>query len=306
MINEKVSVLIAAYKEPRTIGKAIESFLCQLKQLQKSNKIKWEILLIAPDRETLKVMRLYSKKDKKIKVYKDPRKGKPVALNILFKKAKGDILILSDGDVYVSSNAIRELLKQFKNKKIGAVTGRPVSISPKDKMLGYWSHLLTDIGAHKTRLIRTKQGKFILVSGYLFAMRKLFHRIPEDALSDDAVMAHMVWQQGYKIGYSPKARVYVKYPTTFADWILQKRRSTGGYIQIDKYFKNPPRMRTFWRELLYGSIWVWSYPKTIKQMFYTLMLFPAKLYLWFKIKKEVKKDQTRMLLEIWRPIESTK
>ena len=65
-------------------------------------------------------------------------------------------------------------------------------------------------------------------------------------------------------------------------------------------------MRTFWKELWYGSIWVWSYPRSIREMWYTLMLFPAKLYLWYKIKKEVKKDQTKTLLDIWKPIESTK
>ena len=301
-----ISVLIAAYKEPRTISKAVDSFLKQLKQLQKENKLKWEILLIAPDKETLDVMKSYSKKYKNIKTFKDPRKGKPVALNILFKKAKGNIFILSDGDVYIGKNAVKELLKQFKDPKIGAVTGRPKSLSSKKKMLGYWSHLLTDVGAHKTRLLRTKKNQFILVSGYLFAMRKLFTKIPEDALSDDAVMAHMIWKKGYKIGYAPKAEVYVKYPTTFDDWILQKRRSTGGYNQIEYYFKNPPRMRTFWKEVLYGSLWVWFYPKTMKEMWYTLMLFPAKLYLWYKIKKEVKQDQTKTLLEIWKPIESTK
>lgn len=305
-MNQTISVLIAAYKEPHTIGKAVDVFLSQLKLLQKHQKLRWEILLIAPDDETLAVMRSYSKKYKSIKTFKDPRKGKPTALNILFAEAKGDIFVLSDGDVHVSYTAVQELLKLFDDPKIGAVTGRPVSLSPKTTMLGYWSHLLTDVGAHKLRLIRTKHGKFIVVSGYLFAMRKLFTKIPEDALSDDAVMAHMVWEKGYKIGYAPEAKVFVKYPTTFQDWILQKRRSTGGYIQLDRYFKDQPKMRTFWRELLYGSIWVWAYPRSFREMFYTLMLFPAKLYLWYKIKKEVKKDQTKTLLDIWKPVESTK
>ena len=87
-MNQTISILIAAYKEPRTIGKAVDSFLPQLKGL------KWEILLIAPDKETLAVMRSYSKKHKNIRTFKDPRKGKPTALNILFKKAKGNIFIL--------------------------------------------------------------------------------------------------------------------------------------------------------------------------------------------------------------------
>ena len=84
-------------------------------------------------------------------------------------------------------------------------------------------------------------------------MKKVFEKIPEDALADDGVMSYMIWQKGYKIGYADKALVYVKYPTTFKDWMLQKKRSTGGYTQIKQYFgKNVPRMRTFKNEAFDG------------------------------------------------------
>lgn len=295
-----ISVLITAYKEPHLVGRAIEGFLDQ------DYKGRYEILVCSSDKPTHEAALKYAKKHKQVKAYEDVRKGKPHSLNILFKKAKGEIFVMSDADVYVSRNAISELLKQFSDPRTGAVSGRPVSVSPKSNMLGYWSHLLTDVGAHKTRLSRVKDRKFIVVSGYLYAMRNMIGKIPEDALSDDAVIATMIWMKGYKIGYAPEAKVYVKYPTTFDDWILQKRRSTGGYVQIDHYFQNPPRMRTFFREALYGSVMAWLYPKTIKEMFYTLMLFPARLYLWYKIKTEVKKDQTKTFLQIWQPIESTK
>ena len=98
----------------------------------------------------------------------------------------------------LSLNRTFNLLKKLENPKIGAVTGRPVSISQKNKMLGYWSHLLTDVGAHKTRLIRTKQGKFILVSGYLFAMRNsVITDFPIDA-SEDAVIPYLFWKKNFK------------------------------------------------------------------------------------------------------------
>ena len=293
-----ISVLLTAYKEPNTIGKAIESFQ---KQLSKND----EILVAAPDEETKKVILSYSKKDKRVKYVGDSAKGKPIALNILFNKAKGGILILSDGDVHVSYNAVTELLLPFRDTKIGAVTGRPISVNHRENMLGYWSHLLTDIGAHETRLNLVKKGKFIVCSGYLFAMRKgIFKKVPEDALSDDAVISHFIWAKSFKIGYAPKALVYVKYPTTFSDWLKQKKRSAGGYWQIKQYVKNTPTMRSFSKETT-GFFRIWKYPKTVKEIYWTGILVFARLYLWARIllNQKVRKASFK---QTWQRVESTK
>ena len=241
-----------------------------------------------------------------MKHVRDQGKGKPAALNTAFRAAKGDILILTDGDVYISDNAIHELLKKLQDDKVGAVSARPVSISPKNTMLGYWSHLLTDAGAHLTRLERVRRGEFIVVSGYLFAMKRIFDKIPEDALADDGVMSHMVWQNGYKIGYADKALVYVKYPTTFKDWMLQKKRSTGGYTQIKIYFgEDGPRMRTFKNEVFDGIYKALTYPKTLKEFYYTMMLFLARLYLWLKIYIDLHSKKIDFQ-KTWKRVETTK
>jgi cellulose synthase/poly-beta-1,6-N-acetylglucosamine synthase-like glycosyltransferase len=287
-----ISILITAYKEAGTIGKAIE-------HLTKNVKEGYEVIVAAPDKGTLNAAKKY-----KVKLVKDPAKGKPAAMNLLLKKAKGDILIFSDGDVYVNDNAVNELLNKFKDEKVGAVTGRPVSLSPRNTMLGYWSHLLTDIGAHETRSLRVKKNKFILCSGYLFAIRNVINKIPEDVLSEDAIISHFIWKKGYKIDYAPKAEVYIRYPTTFRDWMIQKRRSTGGYNQINKYIKKPERMRSMFREAFF-SYRAWSYPKSLKEVFYTFMLYFAKFYLWIKIYIDLN-IRKKPLKEVWKRVETTK
>ncbi|GAH20613.1 unnamed protein product, partial [marine sediment metagenome] len=85
-----------AFREPETIGKAIEDmkFACS------EANVEYEILIFAADEET--VSRALDYESDRVKVFQDEGKGKPAALNLAFKKAKGDILILSDGDVYVS------------------------------------------------------------------------------------------------------------------------------------------------------------------------------------------------------------
>jgi cellulose synthase/poly-beta-1,6-N-acetylglucosamine synthase-like glycosyltransferase len=293
-----ISIIITAYKEARTIGRAVESIL------KNKFKEKYEIIITAPDNETLDIAKKYSKKNKKIKILKDNGEGKPAALNLVFKKAKGDILILTDGDVYINENAISLLLEKFKDKNVGAASGRPISLDSKETMLGFWSHLLSDT-AHHLRLNRVCQNKVIVCSGYLYAFRKeLIKSVPKEALSEDAVISHMVYDQGYKIDYSPKSEVFVSYPKNFSDWIKQKKRSAGGYNQLNLMTKNKERMRSFSKESA-GIFLVLSYPKTIKYLFYTLCLIFARIYLWLLIFIDINLKK-KNLKKIWVRIESTK
>tara|TARA_Y100000310_G_scaffold342413_1_gene445581 strand:+ start:9670 stop:10557 length:888 start_codon:yes stop_codon:yes gene_type:complete len=294
-----ISTIITAYKEEKTIGKAIESILNQ------KTKENMEIIVVCPDKPTADAARKYQNRNKNIRILKDPKMGKPVALNIAFKKAKGDILILTDGDVYIGKNAVNELINPFKNKKIGAVSGRPISSISRNTMLGYWSHLLTDLGAHNTRLKLAKRGKFIVCSGYLYAIRAgIVKNIPSNSLSDDAIISHLIAQKGYKITYAPKAEVYVKYPTTFKDWITQKKRSTGGYNQIKELTGSTIRMRSFTKEAL-GIFKLFNYPKNIKEIVWTKILILARLYLWVRIFIDLKLRK-EAFSKTWKRIESTK
>ncbi len=295
-----LSIIITAFKEPKTIIRAIKAFLNQ------GIEDEFEILIVCPDRETQQIALEYARKNPKIRLIKDKGQGKPQALNLAFTRAQGDILILSDGDVYIGENSVSELVKPLKNSKIGASSGRPISLNSRDTLLGFWSCLLTNAGAHLERLNRANQGKFLACSGYLYAIRKgIVQKIPEKVLSDDVIISHIIWQKGYKIVYSPEAKVYVKYPSNFRDWLTQKRRSAGGYMQINKYFKNPPRMRSFSREIISGTFKALSYPKTLKEFWWTLLLFFARLYLWVIIfwDQRIKKPGFE---EMWKRVESTK
>lgn len=290
-----ISIIITAYKEERTIDKAIKAVL------DNNIKEKYEIIILTPDSGTLEKARKYSKRNKNIRVIQDAGKGKPAALNLAFKEAKGEILILTDGDVYISKNAIKEIIDKFNNKEIGAVSGRPVSISSKRTMLGYWSHLLSDI-AHKRRLKALEINRRIFCSGYLYAFRNLIKKIPEETLSEDGYISNLIYSKGYKIDYSPKSETYVRYPLNFKDWIIQKKRSTGGYNQIKMWTGKEIRS---WKKESLGILDVLKYPRTFKEMFYTFCLFLARIYLWLVIFIDVN-IKKKELKKIWLRVDSTK
>jgi cellulose synthase/poly-beta-1,6-N-acetylglucosamine synthase-like glycosyltransferase len=212
---------------------------------------------------------------------------------------------MTDGDVYVGPGAVATLLAPFADAAVGAVSARPLSISPRTSMLGYWSHLLTDAGAHAERLTRDAAGQFFVCSGYLYAVRRhLIDPIPEDALAEDAVVSHRVGAQGSRIRYAPQAEVFVKYPATYHDWLTQKVRSAGGYIQ--PYIADSPlQMRSFRHELLAGTWRALRYPRSLREFVWTLALFAARLHLWALIFWRVRVRRLP-LTELWQRVESTK
>ncbi len=182
-----LTVLITAYREPTTIRLAIESILPQIADRQA------EVIVICPDEETAQAAAFPG-----VAVLHDPGRGKPAALNMGLEQATGNVIIMTDGDVYVGAESIPALLEPFSDPHTGAVSGRPVSLNPKETMLGYWSHLLTEAGAHAERLKRDSAGQFFVCSGYLYAIRRgLVEHIPEDALAEDAVVSHLIGEQGY-------------------------------------------------------------------------------------------------------------
>ncbi len=293
MAEPSISILITAHHEAATIGQALEALLPQSGGA--------EILVVCPDDETAQAAGAYPG----VTVLRDPGRGKPTALNLGLAHAAGQLVVMTDGDVLVGPGALSALLAPLADPAVGAVSGRPVSTSPRSTMLGYWSHLLTDAGAHAERLKRDAAGQFFVCSGYLYAIRAgLIDHVPEDALAEDAVVSHLIGQQGRRIRYAPEAQVLVKYPTTYRDWLKQRVRSAGGYAQ-PIIARSPLRMRSFWHEIVAGTGRALRYPRTLREFFWTLVLFAARLHLWLLIFWRVQVLR-QPLSKLWQRVESTK
>lgn len=293
----KISVIITAFREPKTVGRAISAFLEQASEGT-------EILVVCPDPETTAIVDAYAAKYPSVRHVADPQRGKPAALNYGLKAAEGDLIVLSDGDVVIEDEALSHLLAPFKDPRVGVVTGHPISTNDRDTMFGYWSHFLTD-SAHRLRLERDRAETFLLCSGYLFAVRRdLIDHVPEDALAEDAVISHRIAQRGGSIRYAPGARVRVNYPTTYSDWLRQKVRSAGGYAQ-DYVRKSPVRMRSASLEALQGLRMLVGYPNNLCEVFWTILLFAARLHLWLLVFFNVR-VLNRPLSRLWQRVETTK
>jgi len=287
-----ISIIITSFNEPH-LERAINSILNQ-----KIN-YKHEIIIAAPDKEAEKLTKKY-----KIKYFKDPEKGKSYALNLLLKKVKSEILILTDGDVYLGNNSINEILELFKDPLMGVATGRPMPEETRENKYGYFANLLF-YGAHKIRKKLFNEKKFLECSGYLFAFRNnVIKNFPSD-VAEDTIIPYLFWKEGYKVGYAEKALVYVKNPDNIKDWIKQKKRTAKGHETLKKYYSNFPRVKSFLNEIKYGLFWALSYPLTVREMFWTIQLFFVRIYMWITTlieSKLLKKDYK----DAWEKVQSTK
>jgi len=296
-----IDIIITSYNEPKSTLRAVKSFLGQ--------KIegKFRITVVDPFPEVEKFLKK-NIKDKRFNFFLDPGEGKAYALNLLFQdygsSDNEDIFILTDGDVYVSQNSVSEIISAFKDKNIGCVTGRPVSTDSRKDKYGYWSHFLF-AGIHKTRKKLSEKKKFFECSGYLFAIRKgVILDFPLET-SEDSIIPYLFWKKGYKIKYVSKAEVYVKNLSNWKDWLSQKVRNIKAHENLNNIEADFPRTKSLFNEIKEGWYFFFTYPRSIKEMYWTVQLYFARLYLYFKAFKELK---DKSYSDGWREteIESTK
>ena len=111
----KVSVIIPAYNESKTIGLCLNSVLNQ----DYNNEVEIIVVDDGSSDNTLKILKKY----KKVKVVKQKHLGKSKALNNGISKAKNDFILVIDADTIIKKDFIREIIKPFSDKKVGATTG---------------------------------------------------------------------------------------------------------------------------------------------------------------------------------------
>lgn len=301
-----ITIIITSYDEPNATIKAIQSVLSQDYEGEK------QIIVAEPFEDNIWEFEA-AFPNSQIIYYQDEGKGKSHTLNFLLKKYSSnntnDLFIFTDGDVYLEKESLKNIIEIFNDQTIGIACGRPVSDNERTTMMGYWSHLLFD-EMNKTRIKLSQEKQFFEVTGYLFAMRKGIITKFESEASEDNVLPLLFWKKEYKIGYAEKAKVHVLNPTTYKDWILQKKRNIKGHIALQKLSIDAPRKNTFYGEAMRGIKLFFSYPRNPRETYWTIIAMIARLHVWIlafyetKIKKEKYKDGWREeITESTRPLD---
>jgi cellulose synthase/poly-beta-1,6-N-acetylglucosamine synthase-like glycosyltransferase len=143
----------------------------------------------------------------------EPRRGKTAALNMAAGHATGDVFVFSDANSMYAPDALRMLVRNFSDPRVGYVTGRLVYGTGDEAGIGIGCKAYM---AYEDLLRRseTRLGSIVGVNGGVDAVRQtLFTAMRDDQLPDFVLPLHVV-RSGYRVVYEPDAILYEDALTT--------------------------------------------------------------------------------------------
>lgn len=193
-----VSLIIAAYNEEAVIGEKIET---SLKLDYPKDKLEIIVFSDASTDRSDEIVKSYA--DRGVKLLRiEGHKGKTFCQNEAVKIAKGEIIVFSDANSMYEPDAIRKLVRNFADRRVGCVSGELRYSGGRESVegeRGYWRY---------EQLLKRQESKLsslIGANGALYAVRKkLYAPLQADAISDFVEPLKVV-QKGYRVLYEPKA-----------------------------------------------------------------------------------------------------
>ena len=132
------------------------------------------------------------------------RAGKAAIMNILAKKAGGDIFIATDANIIFDHHTITELVKYYSNVNVGAVAGN-LSYEKENISSGTSKneHFYLNIENRIKQTESNKYGFCLGMEGGLYSIRKeLWSEIPPHTFMEDFFQTVQVFDQGYDIVFN--------------------------------------------------------------------------------------------------------
>ena len=221
-----VTILVAAYNEEDIVDAKVENTL-RLDYPQEKKQI-----IFVTDGSTDSTTEKLNRFNDVLVLHEDSRAGKMAAIKRAMPFVEGEILIFTDANTFLNAEAIKELVKHYRNHKVGAVAGEKrifVDQTADASSAGegfYWKYesllkkwdyeLYSNVGA----------------AGELFSIRtRLYENVESDTIIDDHMIAMRIAEKRYIIAYEPKAYAMETASANTAEELKRKIRIAAGGIQ---------------------------------------------------------------------------
>lgn len=268
--SQKVSVIIPAYNEEKTIGRCIKSVL----SLDYPKRL-LEVIVVndSSTDKTDKIARSFEKYGVKVLENKI-NKGKAYSLNRGIKASTGSLVACIDADSLVDKAALKNMTGYFEDPEIGSVTPavkvlRPRSMIQRIQHVEYLLNvflrkMLAIIDAvHVTPGVFSVYRKDVLVEVGGFA---------ENNLTEDMDIALKIHKAGYKIENSVNAVSYTMCPAKWTELFSQRLRwYRGAFDNMYKY-----RGMMFNRK--YGNIGMFLLPLNLISTLLIIFIFGSMIW----------------------------
>lgn len=270
-ITPKVTFLITAYNEEKNLAQKLDNTLSL-----DYPKDRLEIL-VASDGSTDRtdeIVKGYA--DKGVRLLRvEGRVGKTGTQNAAVKAATGEIIIFSDATTTYEKMNIRNLVRNYADPEVGAVSGRYEYFNPTGAAIGtgnilFWKY---------ENLIKSSQTRIKTISGCcgcIYSVRKnAYEPLPPDIISDLCEPLKIL-EKGYRIVFEADAVAYEetteKASEEFNMRIRVISRGMRGLLYMKKLF-NPFRFPFVSFQLFSHKVLRWLVP------FFMLAILVANLFL---------------------------
>jgi cellulose synthase/poly-beta-1,6-N-acetylglucosamine synthase-like glycosyltransferase len=230
---EPVSIIVSTYNEATVIGRKLENITNLDYPL---NKIE---VLVVDDCSTDGTGEIARKKMDELKIsgriIKTPnRLGLNRSLNLAMKEAKNNLVVITDSDVVLEENSLKNAVKVLENcENAGGVTGK---INPWFEGEGIAQ---SNESLYRNFYDQSMLGESALHSAFpgngpliVFDKSQVPFEIPEDYGSTDGNIAINIIKSGLRFIYVPDAIILEPVPENIGQQRLQKVRRAKRLIQV--------------------------------------------------------------------------
>jgi len=247
-----VSVLLAVYNGQDFVGKKLDNLLSLD---YPSNLLDIVVVSDGSTDATDSIVRSYA--DRNVRLVCVPRGGKPAALNAAMDHATGEILLFVDVRQIFDPQALRQLVANFADPSVGAVTGE-LKFVHSDRVGEaadidvYWKY---EIWARQRH---SQIDSIFNTTGCIYAQRRsLAGPIPPDSLVDDAIIPLRAFFRGYRVVIDTEA-VAFDYGVVQGGEFRRKMRTLGGvwqaWVRMPQLFTSANRMRMHFLPHKFGRL----------------------------------------------------
>ena len=167
-----------------------------------------------------------------IVMHESTRSGKIGAVNRIMDFIDTPIVVFCDANSILNESCLREIVKPFKDKKVGCVAGeKKIQKAKSDKAVGsgegmYWKY------ESFIKKLESKINSTVGAAGELFAIRTaLFEKIPGDSVVEDFVISLSIIRKFYRTKYTAKAYSVETASINITEELKRKVRIAYGSIQ---------------------------------------------------------------------------
>lgn len=292
----KVTIGIPAFNEEKNIASLLQSINSQV-------NIDIAEIIIVNDCSTDKTLdEINSTGIASIRVISNvQRMGKNTGLNIIFKEAATDLLILMDADVQIPHNSTLSLAcDEFSkhNLSLSALKVAPINGNGLiNKVVSFGQHLKNNYYE-----ITTRKNNIHTCVGRTLILAKAFYKsleMPREIVGDDAYIYLKCKTQGLKYRYIDVQTIEYKSPSTLTDFLKQNSRYENSKGQLEAYFT---------KDLIeqeYAISFTDKAKVSLKGVYDDTFMYAlyATFYFGAKILSLVRKERVS---EVWMPATSTK